>query len=336
MKTKRPRAGRAAYFHSVALVWTVAIGLVLPSSARAQADVEGASDHPLISRFEGAWIIAHDLADFDEYRIVTAKVMTRREGKSYSDSDALIDENSLHLEGKVTRITYKAPENSSTLQILRSYQKALDDLGAEHLIVCSGDECADSAKRFAQAVFDGTGYSLMGSIEDVRYLGSRVSLSGEAAYVSVLVVGLRQPWVQLDVVEVEGMPEGLVTVDAASMARQLDARGSTQLKGIYFDTGRAELTTNSEPALAEVARLMEDNAELGLFVVGHTDNVGEFEANLALSEARARAVLIALATGHDVDEGRLSARGLGPLAPIAPNTTEDGRAKNRRVMLVVR
>jgi len=69
---------------------------------------------------------------------------------------------------------------------------------------------------------------------------------------------------------------------------------------------------------------------------GHTDNVGTLAHNLELSERRAQPVVRALSGQHGMDPGRLTARGVGPVAPVAPNRTEEDRAKNRRVELVER
>jgi len=71
-----------------------------------------------------------------------------------------------------------------------------------------------------------------------------------------------------------------------------------------------------------------------LYVVGHTDNTGTYEYNLDLSRRRAAAVVEALTRGHGVAAARLKAVGVGPVAPVASNATEEGRAKNRRVELV--
>ena len=71
-----------------------------------------------------------------------------------------------------------------------------------------------------------------------------------------------------------------------------------------------------------------------MFVVGHTDNVASLELNTKLSQARADAVVQALVTKHGIAPGRLTGRGVGPLAPVASNDAEDGRARNRRVELV--
>ncbi len=69
-------------------------------------------------------------------------------------------------------------------------------------------------------------------------------------------------------------------------------------------------------------------------VVGHADHVGGYDYNLGLSQRRAAAVVQELAGKHGVAAMRLKPAGTGPLAPVAPNETEAGRAKNRRVELV--
>jgi outer membrane protein OmpA-like peptidoglycan-associated protein len=69
-------------------------------------------------------------------------------------------------------------------------------------------------------------------------------------------------------------------------------------------------------------------------VVGHTDNVGGYDSNLDLSRARAAAVVSALVKEYDINPQRLRASGVGFLAPVASNSSEEGRAKNRRVELL--
>jgi len=90
----------------------------------------------------------------------------------------------------------------------------------------------------------------------------------------------------------------------------------------------------SEPALQEISKLLSADANLKLFIVGHTDNVGSIDYNMKLSQARADAVIKALTTKYKINPQRLKACGMGQLGPVAPNKTEEGRAKNRRVELV--
>jgi len=152
----------------------------------------------------------------------------------------------------------------------------------------------------------------------------------------------REIWVQaergngkiwLRIIEKEAMAQ-YVTADAAAFGKDLDTTGHTAVYGIYFDTGKSDLKPESEPALKEVATLLAGDATLTLWVVGHTDTVGQVDANMALSQARAEAVVRALVTTHGVAAARLKAYGVGPLAPVATNASEEGRAKNRRVELV--
>ena len=90
----------------------------------------------------------------------------------------------------------------------------------------------------------------------------------------------------------------------------------------------------SEPTLAEIAKILQQIPGLKLLVVGHTDNVGLLAANLDLSKRRADAVVKYLAARYGVAAARLTAQCAGPPAPVASNRSEDGRAKNRRVELV--
>ena len=71
-------------------------------------------------------------------------------------------------------------------------------------------------------------------------------------------------------------------------------------------------------------------------VVGHTDNIGGYEVNTVLSKRRAEAVAATLVKDFGVSALRLTANGAAYLAPVASNSTEAGRAKNRRVELVPR
>lgn len=125
-----------------------------------------------------------------------------------------------------------------------------------------------------------------------------------------------------------------IVADAASLRDGLKATGHVAVEGIYFDTGKSELKPESTPALAEVAKLLSADPSLKLWVVGHTDSVASVEGNMSLSRARAEAVVAALTTKHGIAPARLKGHGVGPLAPVATNQTEEGRAKNRRVEIV--
>jgi outer membrane protein OmpA-like peptidoglycan-associated protein len=152
----------------------------------------------------------------------------------------------------------------------------------------------------------------------------------------------RETWVQaqrgngtiwLHIVEKAAMTQYIVA-DAAAMGGDLRTTGHVAVYGIFFDTNKAEVKPESKPALEEIAKLLKADPALKLKVVGHTDMTGGLEANLKLSQARAEAVVQSLTAQHGIAAARLKAHGVGPLAPVATNDTEDGKARNRRVELV--
>jgi outer membrane protein OmpA-like peptidoglycan-associated protein len=103
---------------------------------------------------------------------------------------------------------------------------------------------------------------------------------------------------------------------------------------MQFDTDNAELRTDSKPSLMQIAKLLSQNPKLNVFVVGHSDNQGTYAHNVELSQKRSDAIVLALTSEFKVAPGRLLAKGIASVSPIASNDSETGRAKNRRVELV--
>jgi len=346
--------GRAPTFSGRALLQIAVLICVVSWSAGLPAqekkDAKGSRDHPMISRIEGSIIKRFEQKEFDEYRLVKGPVSGYgKDGKRSTNlEDELTDQNSVSLEGKVWRLTYEVPKNRSTLEIVRSYQNELTAAGFKTLFECADQECAGPRPKTSRAreahfgalsrlLMKRAGYSVTGPISgDQRYLAARLARPEGDVYVSLLAASINVPHVRLDIIEVKPLTAGLVTVNAAAMATDIAAHGSVALYGIHFDHDRAEVKPESRPTLSEIATLLKQNAKLELFVVGHTDNNGTLEYNLDLSLRRAQAVVAALTSQFGVSSKRLDARGVGFLAPVAPNTTEENRTKNRRVELTPR
>ena len=209
-----------------------------------------------------------------------------------------------HWEGKKTEIEYTRKEGGrpiSTLQIVRNYEAAIAKLGGKRL---GGDE-----RRMAA---------------EIRKGGAMTGV-----YVECFNDGRNYTLV---VVESQPMQQD-VTADASVMGNELKAAGRTVVPGIYFDTGSAVIKPESEPAIAQMLKLLQDNASLKVFIVGHTDNVGSLDVNLKLSADRAASLVKAL-VAKGVAATRLKPAGVGPYSPIASNTDEKGRSLNRRVEMV--
>ena len=114
----------------------------------------------------------------------------------------------------------------------------------------------------------------------------------------------------------------------------IEAGATIVLKNIFFNSKSAELQPSSYAELDKVAALMSENPGLVIRLGGHTDNVGKPADNLALSLNRAKAAISYLQK-KGIDPKRLSGVGYGETKPVAANTSEEGRALNRRTELSV-
>lgn len=102
------------------------------------------------------------------------------------------------------------------------------------------------------------------------------------------------------------------------------------LKNIFFEFGKSNLKPESYVELDNVVTLLENNETIRLEISGHTDNIGSLKSNTKLSEARAKSVVNYLVS-KGINPSRLEYKGYAYTQPVAPNSTEAGRAQNRRV-----
>jgi OmpA-OmpF porin, OOP family len=103
---------------------------------------------------------------------------------------------------------------------------------------------------------------------------------------------------------------------------------------LLFDTGKATLQPSSQEQLANIAAILKAYPNAHVKIGGYTDNTGDAAANVALSDARAKNVMDALVAAG-VDPSRLESKGYGDQYPVGDNATEEGRAQNRRIALLV-
>jgi outer membrane protein OmpA-like peptidoglycan-associated protein len=197
----------------------------------------------------------------------------------------------------------------SRLEIFRNYERALKAAGGELLH-------ADGDRAFTYRIERPSG----------EYWGQVGCGAGSAAACDRI---------QHKIVRVAAMEQSIV-VSADRIRKSLADTGKVVFYGIYFDTDRATLKAESEPTLAEMAKFLKSNGAAQVFIVGHTDMQGPLERNEKLSRDRAAAVVAALAGKHGIARERMTPAGVGPLAPVAVNESEAGRAKNRRVEMVLR
>ncbi|WP_207423863.1 OmpA family protein [Desertivirga brevis] len=104
--------------------------------------------------------------------------------------------------------------------------------------------------------------------------------------------------------------------------------------GILFDTGKSSLKSEAKKNIESLVASLKSNPGTNVMVVGHTDNVGSDQYNLSLSEQRASSVKNYI-SNLGINSSRVTTRGMGEAEPIADNTTEVGKASNRRVEVVI-
>ncbi len=292
-----------------------------PIVALGQEEDPWQKDHPLVSRYPGSEPMGSPgtYRDFDEFTLVLGKVKGEESV-----------EKSHHLEGRIYSVHYRNPEGRSVLEIYKNYEAALMKGGFKPLYSCRDAECGAAGIISREVHFFDPSYLR-------RFLAARLARGEGEVFVSLLVQA-QDPTMtgstQLHVIEVKSMEAGLVTVNAEALASGISATGHIAVYGIYFDTGKADIKPESEPALREIAKLLQQSPRLKLHVVGHTDSTGDLAMNMDLSKRRAQSVVQALTTKHGIAAARLHPEGVGPLAPVESNKSEEGRAKNRRVELV--
>ena len=310
-------------------------------------------------RYRGATLIESSSVEVDEVAIPRGALVKTGQADG-QNNNVYADRTPLKLEGRRTRLTYALPAGRSPLEAIRGYQQVVREGGGQLLYECAGETCGGDTMYGSQRGGGNTG------LFDALYPGSEVKAktftapwcvstvtrsnqrdaalklkSGAVAGVLAFTLTGRceNLWNERAIVvallaEPAAREQRMETVSADAMATGLANEGRVALYALFFDTGKSDLKPESAPQLAEMARFLESHPAMRVLVVGHTDNQGALDANLDLSRRRAAAVVAALAREQDVLAARLTAQGIGMAAPVSTNTTDAGRAKNRRVELV--
>jgi OmpA-OmpF porin, OOP family len=338
--------------HSFALA-ILLVALSSPSVAQTAvptADLKGLTDPPGLKRYAGSVLVYRDDVAYDEVKFPAGKVRD-------------VDEPfpNVAASGKRSALQYTLPASRSSLEVIRNYQSQAKADGFQSVFECLGDSCgtgpgAGQVKfsivkailpiRFVDQVGDNSAAACGAYfVSPIRYALLENKSSGvviavaaatpeiSSAYCSDTYKNQLTVWVTR--VEPQAREQQMVAISASEMSKSIDANGKVALYGIFFDTGKADIKAESKASLDQIGELMKSRPDLKLHVVGHTDNVGAIDANMSLSKHRAESVVAALATSYGVNRARLTGNGVASLAPVQTNSTESGRAKNRRVELVL-
>ena len=253
----------------------------------------------------------------------------------------------LQLRGSVIWEAFRLEDRETTVTaVADGYRADIERRGLEILLDCASRDCGGFDFRFGISLLPAP--SMRMDVQDFHQFS--VKRAKNEAYASILISRvLGSIYVQVVTVEpseavarINKAPEPAETLDTVAperpgygaMMSKLETEGHVQLDGLDFATGGAQLSEGSGAALDGIAEVLKSQPELSIVIVGHSDNQGGLDANIALSRSRAISVLEAL-VARGVARGQLEARGIGYLSPVASNATTEGRAKNRRVEIVL-
>jgi OmpA-OmpF porin, OOP family len=214
------------------------------------------------------------------------------------------DGNSKPIEGYKTTVTYLFNTESgldpySFYQVVKNYENALKKYNVKRIYLAS---------QYATLYFKSGTKSIWLGIDAASDIAETYTLT---------------------VVEIEEMKQD---IEASAMFDALNKDGHIALY-INFATGKSDIKPESQVIIDQIAEMLVANPDLKVSIEGHTDNVGVPASNQTLSVNRANSVVVAI-TAKGIDKSRLSAKGWGQSKPIADNTSEDGKALNRRVEIV--
>lgn len=302
-------------------------------------DVSNGQDHPLLSRIPGSYLRYYDTVNYDEFTIPFSKLEEAEIAADYQDND-------LRLEGQITKNLYIIPDNYSTLEVFRNYERAVEEAGFEIIAKKEGKvKQSFSNSLYNQVNFNDAEETKFEDVanreEDAYYLAAKMSREKGDLHLSLFVgrhgyYGAGWPDGTPAVFQVIVEEKDLETdmIDVKGVMKDIEETGHAAVQGIYFDYDSSNIKEESTPAIEKIAELLKNNPQIELYVVGHTDNMGSLDYNMDLSQKRAESLVERLVSEYNISRQRLTPAGVGPLSPAATNATESGRSENRRVELV--
>lgn len=247
-------------------------------------------------------------------------------------------------EGRITRRAWVVPGAGLTpFQLIDPLAAQLGEMGFETRYECRDRACGGFDFRLALDLLDAPAMHV--DLGDYRYWvgetqspeGPEVvslvtSRSGAGGHVHLTLVAPPTSAAALDTRTVGAAPR---VEPASGVGARLESQGHAALDGLVFRPGSSELGDGPFAAIEELAAWLAADEARSVVLVGHSDNVGGLDDNITLSERRAASVAEMLVHDYAIAPNRISSRGVGYLAPIASNDTEEGRRLNRRVEAVV-
>jgi OmpA-OmpF porin, OOP family len=251
------------------------------------------------------------------------------------------------IEGRVSRRTWRLKAGDrTTLQILTPLRAKVEKAGYKIVFECQNRDCGGFDFRFGIEIVpapdmavDIGDYRFVSAMRGDQALTLLISRSGQTGYVQAIQVTPEGQHSNPPDPEIDqtGNSDNTTKGDSRplSLAKKLQESGHAVLQDLEFATGSATLGVGPFQSLQQLSGFLVSNPQFRVALVGHTDDVGQLSANIALSRQRAEAVRQRLLDLHGIDGARVEAEGVGYLAPLVSNQSEEGRETNRRVEVVL-
>lgn len=251
----------------------------------------------------------------------------------------------IEADGAITRRAWQTKGTSLTsFQLMDPLRSSLEADGFEAVFACADSVCGGFDFRFALDLLPppdmfvdlGDFQYFLARDEGGHFVSAVTSRSRDTGFIHVTEVAADgAASITARTVNAPAAASVSTGALATDVLRGLETRGRVPLDDLAFETGASTLGAGPFASLEQLAAYLLAHPDARIVLVGHTDNVGALEANVALSERRASAVQQRLLEAHGVAPEQLSATGVGFLAPRVSNATTEGRETNRRVEAVL-
>lgn len=274
----------------------------------------------------------HDLGDFPFFSFpeglkATNKPIERKYDELYFPINGMMTP----LQGRVWKTYVSSTDDNgnewSLPYFFKSYDEAIKAVGGVKIF--DGEISNDEYERYHKNA------TYLGEDGSIGYVGQNIRVyvirraNGQDIYIQL---SGNTASGDLNILQKEEFKQTITQIKADQRQADLEQNGKSILH-INFDTDKASLKPDGIESVNEIVKVLKQDHKLNLLIKGFTDNTGEANRNKILSAERAETVKRFLIEAG-IDKARLSSEGQGQLSPIADNSTEEGRAKNRRVELI--